>query len=358
MLERELIVPYNTMPFYEWCDSQGVDWSEYETLYSKDFVIAKLMTDRLSRECAFRQEVEASLPLVGCKLVEAPDQHPGGARLPMLYMAPDGMAFEIESNGSAFAGRYLGIDVYIHAGETVASITIKNPEVFAGQVFNPGGHIMAGPSEENMIRLPSKYVPDKDGAWISFSRFEDWAIIFSSDIYPNDDEFTADYGEASVELIPDTSQPDNELYVADFGQSHDQKLDDFIFIEEGPVLPPGFFTMPSPRGGYEIMHNAVARLTLPPIDQDAWSDLWYEHRIMIKVNPTVADDRFVYLDYARGREYVARQVREFNSSLEDGRMFQRILVVRNMLGRVGLSEVIATGLSRDKLAPDEQNTKS
>lgn len=88
---------------------------------------------------------------------------------------------------------------------------------------------------------------------------------------------------------------------------------------------------------------------------EAGSDLWYDHGIMLKLNPTIKRPRHFYLDWHYGQLSVEWYMRRFNSGQDTGETFRRILVPRNYLGRVGLETVIKTAQSQDRLSPEEQD---
>lgn len=363
-------MPYPTVPLYEWCNERGLDPYEYSGLYFNAFEVAKMQSRGVSRLLAFRQKVENNLPLSGCEVVDDPLARPNeDRRPPKAFLAPQDLEFELtttyeyeqtdewgdqlpgaptKSITETFLGEYLYIYCRSSNGELVADITVREKPYFeARPIFRLGGGMM-GPSEDEMIRLPSRFDPEKDGAYVAFPRHEGWDITYSGD------KLEGRYGEVSVRLVPYQHREDTELYVADFGADHEFALDDFIYFEEAPVLPPGYWYYPLEGGGSKLMYNPVLTLTLPPIDRDDWTNLWYDHGIMIKLNPSVTthESRFVTIDLSR-RLSATDQIKRFNRLQKEGKVFQRILVLRNV-GEISLKDIVKTANTRE-VAPDEED---
>lgn len=367
MPERERVVPYNDIYFSEWCDWYGFDDSAFRALSFSGFRIARERSKELSAKFQFLQEVEASLPLEGSALVDDFRLKPDATSRPKFYKAPDGMAYEMTTHMDfypedewderveeppvrrtyTFVGEYLHIDAYAGRGTPWAEITVReSPTFYAVKEYNPGFTTFAGPQEEDMIRLPSRYDPEKPGAYIAFDHYDDWEIMRSGD------KMEGNYGDVQVKLVPYEKQEDTELYKADFNKYNDRlKLDSFLFIDEKPLLPNGW-ARSGPHGDRDLRFNAVCTLVLPPIPQNLWTDLWYKYGIYIKLNPTVYENRFVFLDFDRP-DLVDFQVRRYNSGQKSGRMFMRSLVVRDGIGKTGLKDVVKAVSSNQELTEKE-----
>jgi hypothetical protein len=170
-----------------------------------------------------------------------------------------------------------------------------------------------------------------------------------------------DYGKSKVELVPYEREDDTSFYVADFGRYNDFKLDDFIFVDEQPVLPPGYFMMPSRGAGGDLdwtpVYNPASLLILPPIDRKHWDSLWNHHGIMIKHNPTVhnflwGDSRFLYLDFDETRS-VDFEMRRFNTHEHKDKTLMRAIAVRG-IGSTTLEDVIKVASSKDQFEGEDR----
>ena len=372
MSEHEPVLPFKDEYFSDWCDIYGMNPLDYEALYSHNFRVARLHTKELSAGAKFRKEVEDSLPLEGATLVDDFRFEPGNPGVPKLFKAPEGQAFEItttyeyeerdvwgyseedvpkKSATHTFVGEYLGIESYIHHGEGKATITVRErPSYTAFPVIEDGIGPDARPNE-HFVRLPSKFDLDKDGAFVIFDRVTGWQVGCAGD------KLRADYAMSKVRLVPHDPPVDNELYIADSREQPQYALDDFRYFPERPQLPPGFFILPGSEISGEpdrIIHNEVLKLVLPPIDREHWGDLWYDHGIMIKVNPTITDQRFVSLDLDR-RVGIEDRIRELNRKATEGKMFMRILVVRGIGGR-SMADIVKLVSSRET-GPDVEDIK-
>jgi hypothetical protein len=187
MTEREPILPYNTVHFYKWCEENGVDDRHYGL---DKLLVAKLRSPELSKELKLRAEIEASLPLQGSQLVEDPrTAAESWGSQPKIFLAPEGMAYQLEaridfddgdedidgnklpptsSETYTMVGEYLAVETRTVSGKTVGYITVrKRPSKYAVPTLHDGN-----PDEGGVIRLPSRADPEKDGAYVAFSRLE------------------------------------------------------------------------------------------------------------------------------------------------------------------------------------------
>lgn len=156
MSEFEPTLPYATTYVQEWAIQHGVDANEYESsvLRHGEFLVAKLRSQELSQEFLFLKEIEAVLGLENCKLIDNPRQIPGEWKMPKVYVAPEGTAFEIttaiddddwnptyDDADNGFLGRYLEIeDLYILSdGTRRATVVVRGElEPYAVQVEDWG----------------------------------------------------------------------------------------------------------------------------------------------------------------------------------------------------------------------------
>lgn len=368
MSERESILPYDTTYVKEWAIQHGVDADQYESyrVSHGGFLIAKLRSKELTQEFLFLRDIEASLGLENCKLVPNPRQKANEPELPKVYSAPEGMAFEITTSipddewipiyddaEDGFIGKYLEIDdLYILGdGTRRANIVVREePKAYATPVEDWGENFtwVHGPGEKDFIRLPSRADPTKDGARIWIPMPAGVEINFAGN------KVRAPYESSSIKLVPYEEKQSTELYIANFTQSDQPALDDFIFIDETLTLPRGVVSVPKRGGGERYIPNRIGQLVLPPMtDREVWNDLWDNHGIMIKWNPTIHQDRFVRLDYRYGQSSVEYQVRKFNSGQANGRMFMRALAVSGFAGVADYTVVMKTALSKERLSLEE-----
>lgn len=350
MFEREPVLPYDMAYIREWCDSRGIDDGEFGHLAYSDFSVAVLRRQELSLAAKYRQEIEDSLPLAGCTLVDDPRVRPDEAHRPKLCQAPEGMAFELTetryyrdidewgekvTNGPlhsttlTFTGEFLDIETYVNRGKPRGVICVRErPNFFAAPIVNYGCNLV-GLVETDMIRLPSKNDPTKDGAYVAFPRVEGWDIVRSGN------KLEADYPGCTVRIVPYEKPTKKELYVADFGKAANFALDEFRYFEEPPQLPDGYFYLPR-AGEKPTLHvNKVHALILPPIESRDWDDLWYHHGIMLKLNPTVQEGRYRYVDVNNPHD-----IDKTNELAAQDKLFRRLLVVQH-LTNTSLRQVVS-----------------
>lgn len=372
----EPLLPYDTYFFSDWCDIKGIDADKFKNisnLWHTSFLIARLRSEEVSRELQLREDIEANLPLEESVRVDDLGLKPEywGMR-PKIFQAPEGLAYELtlevaydefdeyEDGTPApptkieykrFVGEYLDIDVETERGTQKGYVTVRErPDYFALPILNDGN-----PDENGAIRLPSRYNPDEDGAYVSFPRLDGWQVA-----HPRIKELGGRHERTSVRLVPFENPQDTELFVADFGKYNDFKLDDFIFQDEERLkLPPGFCYIRTGIDKWELQYLPINNLILPPIPRDDWTPLWNNHGIMIKLNPTVhsfafGDSRFQYLDFDGRRSSLEFAIRQFNSKAEKGQFIMRALAVQGLHGTASLSDVLEVALSKELLSEKDE----
>ncbi len=371
---KDPLLPYDTLSLSEWCRVNGIDTNQFQSWRFANLSIAKLRSREISLEMQLRQEIETSLPLEGSERVEDIGLKPEfyGTQ-PKIFLAPKGMAYKLEvrtdydefdyiedgsqlpptkSETATFIGEYLSITTETVGGQAESNITVRErPEYFAEPVFNNGD-----PREEGgAIRLPSRFNPEEDGAYVSFPRFEGWQLLVS-----RTDELSGPYKKSKVTLVPFDREQDTELFVADFGEYNDFALDDFIFVDERRIkLPPGFSYFHRRLNNWVLEYHPTNTLILPPIPSDDWTPLWEKHGIMIKFNPTVhsfkfGDSRFQYLDFGDRRSSLEFRIRQFNSYAKNDKFIMRALAIRDELGRTSLKEILKVALSKEVLSEEDE----
>ncbi|MCA9325321.1 hypothetical protein KDA23_04635 [Candidatus Saccharibacteria bacterium] len=355
MSETTQNLPFQTEYLSEWCENRGIDRYDFTQLWCQNFLVAGSHLTALTVAQKTRIELEASLPLEDCTRVLDPRILPGEHFRPRhVYRAPDGLGFRLQTKEEYpvedewgevkpdapvevverdFVGKYLDLDVRGSHGEGNGVITVfKKPTYFAVPDVNMGGNLF-GPTEEDMIRLPSKYDPEKDGAYVAFGRQEGW------DIFIDTEKQRGNVHESDVSIVLFEEQADTELYVADFSELAHFDLDDFLYIEE-PVKIPGYAYIPQcyAHGWEWELFPTLSELLLPPLDQDYWGPLWYEHEIMIKFHPMASKDRFIRLDFAQPLR-ADFEVRWLNRQQQENGSFNRLFAVQDM-GGLSLREVV------------------
>jgi hypothetical protein len=368
LLPRDLL-PYNTEFFSDWADTHGLDTETYGyALRYGGFLIAILKREERYKEARLKEEIIASLPLRDCNQVEDFRLKPEfWGTEPRFFQAPEGMVFQIEAEFGVdegymsaegfeleaietetrtLVGEYLGVATYTEAGIQKGRITVyEQPQVFAIPTYNNGDPDKPG----NMIRLPSRFDPEEEGAAIIFARYDDWEIARSKSR-----KLKGRYGKTNISLVPSAKEPDRELYIAEFEKYNEFALDDFIFTDEQRFKLPSTFTYDRfETSDFQWQYRPINSLILPPIPMDDWGPLWDNHHILIRFNPTaepfgLGDSRFQYLDFG-GPGSTDRSIREFNSFAKEGKFLMRAIAIRDMVGNTPMKDMLRIGLSKELL---------
>jgi len=363
----EPVLPYDTLYFSEWCRQNGVDSHEFgHELDFGAFLIAVLKSKELDAKAQLRQEVEDTLPLENALRINDPRLKPEfWGTEPKVYEAPKGFAFEMsvtwdeefdpysdfklitpdENNRLTLAAEFLAIETTYENNTAQASIVLRErAKKHAVPILHDGN-----PDEGGSIRLPSRFDPDKDGAYVTFPRLQGWEVVEQKSKM-----LRGRYGNVEVKLVPFERVQETEVYVADFGRFNDFALDDFIYTDETISFPPGYLNVRQQGGGWALVHKPSIRLILPPMSQEDQYDVWD----IVRFNHSTSDvrlgsRRFHHLRFNDRQDTLAFDIRQFNTKEKHNKAFMRALAIQDPGYMTSLKDILKIALSEVELEGED-----